>query len=275
MRSIYKNLREKIAPEPPPVPPESPESLFKKAKYDAQTARQEHFKIQLRAQGHRKKCAEYKQWLDSEQAKLDEAIQELEPARAWDEEARQILEDIVKQQEQEQIAKDIVELDKGGPMDLDSIPPPKRSRLAEEAVSVDEVLMGGESFDDVECPQEFLLLQAQFRVQQRLQQQVLQYQQIKKEHREARARVLSFRTTNPRKAREKAAPFPVVGGLQRRKPSVQPSTSRSVASRWEQVKGAVSSSTTPEAAFSDGLMPPRTIPEAPASEAGNRWMATK
>ena len=42
----------------------------------------------------------------------------------------------------------------------------------------------------------------------------------------------------------------------------------------EQVKGAVSSSTTPEAAFPDGLMPPRATPEAPASEAGDRWMAT-
>ena len=114
-----------------------------KAKYDAQTARQEYLKIQLRAQGHRKKCAEYKQWLDSEQAKLDEAIQELEPARAWDEEARQILEDIIHQQEQEQLHKDTVELDMGGPADLNG-PPLKRSRLAEDAASVGEVPMGGD-----------------------------------------------------------------------------------------------------------------------------------
>ena len=142
LAGVYKNLHDKISPDPPPVPPESPESLFKKAKYEAQTARQEYFKIQLRAQGHRKQCAEYKQWLDSEQAKLDEAIQELEPARAWDEEARQILEDIIQQQEQEQLHKDTIELDKGGPVDLDG-PPLKRSRLAEEAVSADEVLLMG------------------------------------------------------------------------------------------------------------------------------------
>ena len=281
LAGVVKNLRDKIAPEPPPVPPESPESLFKKAKYDAQTARQEYLKIQLRAQGHRKKCAEYKQWLDCEQAKLDEAIQQLEPARAWDEEARQILEDIIKQQEQEQLAKDIIELDKGGPiieMDLDDDGPqrPKRIRLAEDAASIDEVLNGGESSDDVECPQEFMLLQAQFRVQQRLQQQVLQYQQIKKEHREARARVHSFRTTNPRRAREGAAPFPVVG-----EPPASDALGAAIdiekrrLEMEEQVKGAISSSTTPEAAFPDGLLPPRGTPEVPAGEAGARWMSTK
>ena len=49
-------------------------------------------------------------------------------------------------------------------------------------------------------------------MQQRLQRQVLQYQQIKKEDREAKAKVLSFRSTNQKKpAREEAAPFPVVG----------------------------------------------------------------
>ena len=258
------------------MPPESPESFFKNARYDAQTARQEYLKIQLRAQGHRKKCAEYQQWLESEQAKLGEAIQELEPARAWDEEARQILEDIIQQREQEQLKKDIIELDKGGPMDLDGPPPPERSRLAEEAVSVDEVFMGGESSDDVEDPQEFLLLQAQSRVQQRLQQQVPQYQQIKKEHGEAKAKVLSFRSTNPKNpAREEAAPFPVVG-----KPPEKDALGAAFLieqRRLEmggQVKGAVSSSATPEAAFPDGLMPPWATPEVPASEAGARWMAT-
>ena len=163
-------------------------------------------------------------------------------------------------------------------MDLDDDGPqrPKRIRLAEDAASIDEVLNGGESSDDVECPQEFLLLQAQFRVQQRLQQQVLQYQQIKKEHREARARVHSFRTTNPRRAREGAAPFPVVG-----EPPASDALGAAIdiekrrLEMEEQVKGAISSSTTPEAAFPDGLMPPRVAPEAPAGEAGARWMSTK
>jgi len=228
--------------------------------------------------GHRdigRKCAEYKQWLDNEQSKLDEALQELEPARAWDQEARQILEDIIHQQEQEQLHKDIIELETGGPADPDG-PPYKRSRLAGEAVSVDEVLMGGESSDDVEDPQEFLLLQAQFRVQQRLQQQVLHYQQIKKEHREARARVLSYRTTRPSSAREEAAPFPVVG-----KPPERDALGAAILVEQrriemeEQVKGAISTSATPETTFPDGLKGPRSTPEVPASEAGTRWMATK
>ena len=275
LAGLYKNLHDRIAPDPPPVPPESPESLFKKAKYDAQTARQEYLKIQLRAQGHRKKCAEYKQWLDDEQGKLDAALVELEPAKAWDQQARQILEDIIQQQEQEQLRKDLVELDTGGPPDDDG-PPLKRSRLAEEAVSVDDVLIGGESSDDVEDPQEFLLLQAQFKVQQRMQQQVLHYQQIKREHREAKARVLSYRSTNPNPARAEAAPFPVVG-----KPPEKDALGAALLvekhriEMEEQVKGAAATSATSEATFPDGLKGPRSTPEVPASEAGTRWMATK
>ena len=135
----------------------------------------------------------------------------------------------------------------------------------------------GESSDDAEDPQEFLFLQAQFRAQQRLRQQALQYQQIKKEHRGAKAKVLSFRSTNPTKpAREEAAPFPVVG-----KPPEKDALGAAILIEQrrlemeEQVKGAVSSSATLETAFHDGLMGPRTIPEVPASEAGTRWMVTK
>ena len=272
---LYKNLHDKIAPDPPPVPPESPESLFKKAKHDAQTARQEYLRVQLRAQGHRKKCAEYKQWLDDEQTKLDEALRELEPARAWDQEARQILEDIIHRQEQEQLHRDIIELDAGGPPD-DGGPPLQRSRMAEDSMSVDEFLIGGGSSDDVEDPQEFLLLQAQIRVQQRMQQQVLHYQQIKKEHREAKEKLLSYRTAKPSSAREVAAPFPVAG-----KPPEKDALGAALLVEQrriemeEQVKGAVSSSTTPEATFPDGLMGPRSTPEVPAGVAGTRWMATK
>ena len=124
--------------------------------------------------------------------------------------------------------------------------------------------------------QEFLLLQAQFRIPQRMQQQVLQYQQIKAEHREARARVTSFRTTKDKPAREEAAPFPVVG-----MPPAKDALGAALLieqRRLEmegQVKGAVSTSSTPEATFPDGLKGPRSSPEVPASEAGTRWMATK
>ena len=110
----------------------------------------------------------------------------------------------------------------------------------------------------------------------RLQQQVLQYQQIKKEHREAKAKVLSFRSTNPKPAREEAAPFPVVGT-----PPEKDALGAAILveqRRLEmeaQVKGAVPSPATPEAAFPDGLKGPRTTREVPAGEAGTRWMATK
>ena len=105
---------------------------------------------------------------------------------------------------------------------------------------------------------------------------MLHYQQIKKEHREARARVLSYRTTKPSSAREEAAPFPVVG-----KPPEKDALGAALLieqRRLEmegQVKGAVSASSTPEATFPDGLKGPRSSPEVPASEAGTRWMATK
>ena len=130
--------------------------------------------------------------------------------------------------------------------------------------------------DDVEDPQEFLLLQAQIRVQQRMQQQVLHYQQIKKEHREAKEKLLSYRTTKPNSARAEAAPFPVAG-----KPPEKDALGAALLVEQrriemeEQIKGAISSSTTPEATFPDGLMGPRSTPEVPAGVAGTRWMATK
>ena len=130
----------------------------------------------------------------------------------------------------------------------------------------------------MEDPQEFLLLQAQFKVQQRMQQQVLHCQKIKAEHREAKARVLFFRSTKAKPAREEAAPFPVVG-----MPPAKDALGVAFLveqRRFEmgaQVKGAVSASSTPEATFPDGLSSAyRTAEsEVPAGEAGTRWMATK
>ena len=88
--------------------------------------------------------------------------------------------------------------------------------------------------------------------------------------------MLSFRSTNPKKAREEAAPFPVMGGPPEKEAlGAAIDIEKRRLEMGEQVKGAVSSYSTPEAAFPDGLTPPRATPEAPASEAGNRWMATR
>ena len=69
--------------------------------------------------------------------------------------------------------------------------------------------------------------------------------------------MLSFRSTNPKKAREEAAPFPVMGGPPEKKAfGAAIDIEKRRLELEEQVKGAISSSTTPEAAFPDGLMPP-------------------
>ena len=260
LADVYKNLHDKISPDPPEP---TPAMQFKKAKSDAQWARQEYLKIQLKAQGHRQKCVQYKQWLDEEQAKLDQAIADLEPARQWDEQARQQLEDLIWRQEREQLQRDAQEMDNGGPPGVAK----KRAHRLDDP-EPDE-FMDGEDSDDIQDPQEFLLLQAQIKSQQKMQEQILKYRQIRTEHRRARESLHSLRATRAKAHRDAIAPYPSGG-----RPDGAPSENdkESIEQRRidmeEQIKGALAA-----ASASEGSFPGPS--EDPASEAGARWMATK
>jgi hypothetical protein len=281
MLPLLHSLKQRLNPDPPAA---TPDMLFKKLKGEALWARQEYLKAQAKAQQHSKKVAEYQQWLYDEKCKLQVALDELEPARKWDDEARIKLEEFIEDQKQQQLAKMQEEMDKLARVHIEEVndeqqddascnvdscagrrgaKKPKRTHDLDDPEA--DIFMGlDEDSDDIQDPQEFLLLQEQIKQQKRLQEQIHRYHQSKIEYKQTKHKLHAFRANRRQQHRDSTCPYPPV-----RLPAGD-EVEQAKGGMEEQVRGAVATSSSPEGKFPgfEG-----TDPSIDAAVSG-RWIDT-